>query len=79
MLAIILLRTCPSCTIDFCGAMGVVLMLTDLYVLPLILSWKERSKMHLNNLDLCGIIATGEIFNSGGFLCLMSAHLTMEA
>ena len=59
--------------------MGVVLMLTELYVFPLTLSWNERSRMHLNNLDLCGIIATGEIFSSGGILCLMSAHLTMEA
>ena len=64
---------------DFCGALGFVLRLTDVIFLPLTFNWNERSRMQRNNLDLCGIIATGDIFRAGGMLFFMSAHLTMDA
>lgn len=79
MLAIMPQRTWPSCVIDFCGVISFVLMLTDLYVLPFILSWNYKSRIHLKSLDLCGIVATGEIFSAGGILFLMCDHLTMDA
>lgn len=40
---------------------------------------KERSTIALNVLDLCGIIAMGDIFNSGGELCLILSHRTTSA
>ena len=52
--------TDPRCAMDFCGAFRVVFMLTDCIFLSLTFSWKDRSSMYLYDLDLCGIIATGD-------------------
>ena len=40
---------------------------------------KDRSKIALNSLILCGIIANGEIFKVDGEFYFMSSHLTMVA
>ena len=39
----------------------------------------DRSRMHRYDFDLCGIIATGKIFNFVGMLSLISPHFSTRA
>ena len=66
----------PRCAIASCLAILFVRMLTESCILPLKVSWNDRSRMHQKALDLCGIIAAGDIFNFIGKWSLMSPHLT---
>ncbi len=62
------------------GASFVVVLLTEgMAVVGLSLIEKERSKMALYGRDLCGTMATGEIFSCFGGSCLISAHRTSFA
>ena len=62
------------------GAVFVVASLTDGITVPSSnRTGKDKSKIALNFRDLWGIIASGDIFNSGGGLCLMSSHATIRA
>ena len=72
-------NTCPSPFMDSCGASLVVLSFTDGCFSPLRFIPKDRSKINLKGKLLCGIAATGEIFNFGGNLLLISLHfITLE-
>ena len=69
----------PSPAMAFCGASLFVALFTDGICLPFSLSWKDRSRMARYFLDLCGIIAIGEIFRFGGMLFLISFHFIFFA
>ena len=72
-------NTRPILFMDSCGASLVVLSFTDGCFSPLIFIPKDRSKINLKGKRLCGIAATGEIFNFGGNLLLISLHfITLE-
>ena len=65
---------------DPAGADFVVVLFTDgTTSVGLIFTGKERSKIARNGRELCGTIATGEIFNCGGGLALSSVHRTNHA
>ena len=72
-------NTCLISLLDSCGASLVVLSFTDGCFSPLRFIPKDRSKINLKGKLLCGIAATGEIFNFGGNLLLISLHfITLE-
>lgn len=52
-----------------------VALLTDGILEPFMRIWKERSRIALNFLDLCGIMAMGDILRLIGGSSLMSFHL----
>ena len=79
MVKMSLWTACPRLAIDFCGALQFVPSLTDGIFVPWKLSLKDRSRMALNFLDLCGIIAIGEILRFFGGACLMQANLILLA
>ena len=62
------------------GAVLLVLALTDgMEVVGVRRRENDRSNIARNGRDLCGIIATGEIFSSGGGDCRMSSQYTRRA
>ena len=72
-------NTRPILFMDSCGASLVVLSFTDGCFIPLSFIPKDRSKINLKGRILCEIAATGEIFNCGGSLFLVSfCFITVE-
>ena len=76
---IIRCRVWPIWSIAPRGAVLVVPSFTEGTVCVDSLTGKERSRIARNCLDLCGIIAMGEIFNSFGGLCLIASQCTRRA
>ena len=72
-------RTLPSSPIDFCGALILVLRLTDGIVVLFNFRLNDRSKIHRYWRDLWGITANGEIFVFGGKLCLIFPYVVIIA
>ena len=67
-----------SC-MDSCGSILVVLSLNDIFLTPIRLIPKDKSKINQNGRLLCGMDATGEILSFGGILVLIYFHLkTLE-
>ena len=75
----IIFATWPSWAIASGRLILRVFSFTDENFLPLWNSVNERSRIHLNGFDLCGIIATGNIFSFLGISFLMSPHFTSIA
>ena len=70
----------PSCTIDSWCASFIVASLTDSKVsLFFVFSLNDKSRIPLNFLLLCGIIASGDILSFVGILFLISFHLIIFA
>ena len=73
-------RHSPSWSITPFGALLIVVSLTATKTPPFFSRrQKERSKINLDALDLCGMAAIGDIFNCGGGLSLMSSQGTRRA
>ena len=72
-------NTCSSLFMDSCVSSLVVLSFTDSCFIPLSLIPKDTSKINLKGKLLCVIAATGEIFNCGGNLLLMSFYFITVA
>ncbi len=69
----ILLRAWPSLSRAPCGAIFMVVLLTNLMILPFLSQrQKDRSSMDQNAFELYGIAAIGDIFNWGSGFSLMS-------
>ena len=49
----------------------------DGIVILFILSWKDRSKITREFLDLRGTVATGEMFKFSGVLCFICPHIVV--
>ena len=79
IVCIICFITSPSLAMASDHAIFVVLLFIDARFTRLLNSMNDRSIMHLYGFDLWGIIATGEIFNFGVILSLISPHFTMRA
>ena len=60
---------------DSAGACLTVAEFTDSINFPKCRRRKDRSRMVLNARDLCGIIATGDIFSFSGRLLMISPYL----
>ena len=61
------------------GAVYFVALFTDGRSHPSTFNAKDRSKIALHLMLLCGIIDNGEVFKFDGGFCFMSFHLTMVA
>ena len=66
---------CPRCIIDSSGAYFTASEFTDCIIAPLCQIWKERTKSIWYDRDLCGIMATGEIFSFSGRFFFRSPYL----
>ena len=73
------LITLPSSAMAFCGARMLVDVLTDSRWLWPMRRQNERSRIVRKSLDLCGIIATGDILRCVGMLSMISPSRTSLA
>ena len=61
------------------GARLVMLSLTGSYLIPFILTPKDKSRINWNGKLLCGMATTRDIFRFGGILVLIYFHLMTVA
>ena len=63
---------------DICDTFKIVVKFKELISFPFILDWKDKSRIHLYALDLCGIIAIGDNLKLSGYDCLIFSNVVLQ-